>query len=407
MRVQSKKAPWVLVAGGFHRDGGMDKANLALAEYLLEQEHPVHIVGHRVDSRLERQPLATLHLVNRPGGVFALGEPMLDRRGRSVARKVLASWPEARVVVNGGNCIWPAINWVHCVHHAWHPRTDGAPWWYRVKSAITSNWARSRERSAIQAARLVITNSHTTRRQVLDHLRVDEHRVHTVYLGCDPAWGTIEPDEKIASRRALGLDIERPVAVFLGALGLDNNKGFDVLFEAWRRLCAAPDWDVDLLVAGSGKALPMWNARVAEAGLAARIRLLGFTDEVKRILAAADLLVSPVRYESYGLNVQEAICRGIPALISASAGIAERYPSELSAMLLPEPENISDLVARLRRWRVGMHTWRSAFQPFGAQLRAHTWRGMAEEMVSLIDRFRENAESRAPLCVSSEPVGRS
>ena len=27
--------------------------------------------------------------------------------------------PLARVVVNGGNCAWPDINWVHAVHAAW------------------------------------------------------------------------------------------------------------------------------------------------------------------------------------------------------------------------------------------------------------------------------------------------
>src|ERR1700676_2237649 len=111
MRAASQKSPWVLVAAGFHARGGMDKANLALAEYLLEQEIPVHVVAHGVDERIAKHPLVTVHIVSRPGGSFFLGEPLLDRKGRSVARQVTSRWPHAQVVLNGGNCIWPGINW--------------------------------------------------------------------------------------------------------------------------------------------------------------------------------------------------------------------------------------------------------------------------------------------------------
>ena len=129
----------------------------------------------------------------------------------------------------------------------------------------------------------------------------------------------------------------------MGALGYDDRKGFDVLFRAWERLCSRPDWDVDLLVAGSGPAAPAWHAKVKAAGLEHRIRLLGFTDQVKSVLAAADLLVSPVRYESYGLNVQEAICRGVPAMVSASAGVAEQYDAGFAPLLIPDPEDVSGI----------------------------------------------------------------
>ena len=71
------------------------------------------------------------------------------------------------------------------------------------------------------------------------------------------------------------------------------------------------------------------------------------------VLRACDALVSPVHYEAYGLNVQEAICCGLPALVSASAGIAEQYPAALADLLLPDPDDPADLAARLRRWRVG------------------------------------------------------
>ena len=183
----------------------------------------------------------------------------------------------------------------------------------------------------------------------------------------------------------------------MGGLGYDHRKGFDALFAAWERLCARPDWDVDLLVAGSGPAQPMWQTRISQAGLRGRIRLLGFSNDIKAVLAAADLLVSPVRYEAYGLNVQEAICRGIPAMVTASAGVAERYDAQYAPMLIPDPEDLIDLVNRLLAWRTAREDWRAKFRSFGDRLRSRTWRDTAMDLVSIVQNSNDCKVTGTPL----------
>ena len=379
--------PWVIIAAGFHQKGGMDKANHALADYLLEREIPVHLVTHSVDPLLEQHRLATVHLVARPAKSFYLGEFALAARGRKVARRVLREYPSAQVVSNGGNCVWPGINWVHYVHRAWSGPKRGSLV-YRVKDALAASRARRTEQAAFQRARLIISNSKRTTNEVVNYFGVDPGRVHTVYLGSDPAWGPISSEERAASRKLLQVAESRSLAVFVGALGYDDRKGFDVLFRAWEMLCSRPDWDVDLMVAGSGPAAPAWRAKVREAGLEDRIRLLGFTDQVKSVLAAADLLVSPVRYESYGLNVQEAICRGVPAMVSASAGVAEQYDAAFAPLLIPDPEDAGGLVERLLAWRSNQEQWRARVQPFGERLRSRSWRDTAADFVSIVEKER-------------------
>jgi glycosyltransferase involved in cell wall biosynthesis len=380
-------SPWVIVAAGFHQKGGMDKANLALADYLLERETPVHLVSHQVDPSLAQHPLATVHLVARPANSFFLGEFSLAARGRKVARQVLRQYPAAQVVSNGGNFVWPGINWAHYVHRAWTAPKRG-PLTYRLKDALAASHARRTEKAAFQRARLIISNSRRTSGELVKYFGVDPDRVHTVYLGSDPDWGPISPLERAASRNLLQVGGERGLAVFVGALGYDDRKGFDVLFRAWEILCSRPDWDVDLMVAGSGPAAPDWQAKVNRAGLRDRIRLLGFTEQVKSVLASADMLISPVRYESYGLNVQEAICRGVPAMVSASAGVAEQYDPEFAPLLLPDPENVDDVVMRLLAWRSNQEEWRARFQPFGHRLRSRGWRDTAADFVSIAEKER-------------------
>jgi len=378
--------PWVLVAGGFHRHGGMDKANLELAEYLAEQGTPVHVVCFGIDADLARNPMITVHMVPRPMKSYFLGRPLLDFTGRKIARRILKRWPDARVLVNGENCLWRGgINWVHYVHHAWDEGEIEGPLWFRVKERLSRWMVRRRERWAARMGRLFITNSDRTSYDLVKRLGVDQRRVHTIYLGAESEWEPVTAEEKAASRKSMNIAAERRVAIFVGAIAHDRRKGFDVLLEAWKRLCADPEWDVDLLVAGGGSALKMCREQVAGWELEQRIRFLGFSNQVPELLAAADVLVSPARYEAYGLNVQEAICRGVPAIVSAAAGVAERYGPEETPLLLQDPENVDDLIVMLRKWRSNIPLWEARFARLGAALRSYGWQDMARRMVSMVN----------------------
>ncbi len=310
----------------------------------------------------------------------------MDFTGRRIARRVVSRWPNARVLVNGDSCLWPGVNWVHYVHHAWKQGPPEGPLWFRTKERLSTWLTHKRERSAARVGRLFITNSNRTSRDLIELLGVDVRLVHTVYLGAESEWGPVTREEKAARRKSLNIPEGRPVAVFIGSIGHDRRKGLDVLLEAWRRLCADPQWDVDLLVAGSGSALGMCREQVSQWKLDQRIRLLGFSDQVRDLLAAADLLVSPVRYEAYGLNVQEAICRGVPAIVSSAAGVAEKYGPEFAPLLLPDPEDVDDLVARLRQWRSNMPAWAARFEELGDTLRRYGWQDMARRMVCMVNQ---------------------
>src|SRR5688500_10952457 len=104
-------APYVIVTGDFVRTGGMDMANLALASYLAERGVELHLVAHRVDTDLSAYPNVRVHFVSKPLDSYLLGGPLLDRAGCAWASRIAAR--SGRVVVNGGNCSWSDINWIH------------------------------------------------------------------------------------------------------------------------------------------------------------------------------------------------------------------------------------------------------------------------------------------------------
>jgi glycosyltransferase involved in cell wall biosynthesis len=210
--------------------------------------------------------------------------------------------------------------------------------------------------------------------------------VHTVYYGADAErFHPPSPEERTEARRALRVG-DGPALAFVGALG-DRRKGFDTLFRAFAALAAEEGgWDATLLVAGAGGELEAWTRRAAAAGLGDRIRFLGFRADVREVLFAADAVVAPTRYEAYGLAVQEALCTGIPAVVSRAAGVAERIPAPLDALLLDDPDDAGALSGRLLAWREGTGRFRAAAGELSVALRAWTWDHMAARLVDIVER---------------------
>ena len=371
--------PWLLAAGDFVPIGGMDTANHALASYLARRgEGDIHLVAHRVSSDLSAYPSIHVHRVPRPFGLHSLGEPLLTKIATRRAREILAAG--GHVVANGGNVDAGDVSWVHYVHAAYKPSAAGAL--NSVISATKHRWYVAAERRALTGARLIVCNSARTVNDVVDGVGIDPKRVGRVYYGIDPV--RFRPTHDSAgAKAALGLDALRPVVLFVGALG-DRRKGFDTLFSAWCDLCRAPEWDAHMLVAGSGAELGAWQARAARRGdVAKRMTFLGYRTDMPALIAAADLMVHPARYEAYGLGVHEALCCGVPAVVSASAGVAERFPHDLRPLLLQDVESVSELTSRLRTWRDGKDSFRDRAVAFSAALGARTWDDMARDIVAM------------------------
>src|SRR5207249_5629175 len=126
--------------------------------------------------------------------------------------------------------------WVHYLHVAFPPDPRGRLLQRLKRTVVYRIWHRA-ERQALTQARLVIANSETTRRGLLEHFGLDPARVQVVYYGVDPEqFQPVAPDERAAARARLGWPEQRPIVAFVGALG-DHRKGFDTLYAAWQTLC--------------------------------------------------------------------------------------------------------------------------------------------------------------------------
>jgi glycosyltransferase involved in cell wall biosynthesis len=132
----------------------------------------------------------------------------------------------------------------------------------------------------------------------------------------------------------------RPVVLAVGRLAAQ--KGFDVLIEAMTT-AAGRDPAPLLVIAGDGPLAAKLARRSRAVGC--DVRFLGPRRDVPALLAAADVVVVPSRWEGQPLIVQEALRAARPLVASRVGGIP-RLTGE-DAALLVQPDDPGPLAAAI------------------------------------------------------------
>jgi glycosyltransferase involved in cell wall biosynthesis len=272
------------------------------------------------------------------------------------------------VISNGGNFLSGDVTWVHCVHAFWPIAPFHPPLKARLTAQIAKRTARKRELVAFRRARVIIANSDQTRAHVLS-LGVDASKVARVYFGTT----VTEPQARLKEKKL----------IFIGALGWDCNKGLDRILGALRFLVRRPGFEHSLSIIGAGEDRP-WRRMVDKLGLVGRVQFLGRVEDVSPYLQEGELLVSPSRYEAYGLAVQDALAQEVPALVTRTAGIAERYPRGLAHLLVDNTDSPEVWAEAIALALSRSQSTGQALRDFSLQLCRRTWRTMSEEMESEI-----------------------
>jgi glycosyltransferase involved in cell wall biosynthesis len=135
----------------------------------------------------------------------------------------------------------------------------------------------------------------------------------------------------------------RPIVLAVGRLA--PQKGFDVLIEAMTIL-ARRDPTPALVIAGDGPLAGQLADRSRAAGI--DVRFLGQRADVPALLAAADVVAVPSRWEGQPLIVQEALRAGRPLVASRAGGIP-CLTGEDAALLVPpgDPAALASAVGAL------------------------------------------------------------
>ena len=111
---------------------------------------------------------------------------------------------------------------------------------------------------------------------------------------------------------------------------LEPQKGHDTVLQALASVSAP--WR--LSIAGTGSLERTLKERVERLGLMSRVHFLGARHDVPALLADADLLLFPSKWEGMGLVPLEAIASGVPVIASDLPAMRDLLPQ--SALVAPE-----------------------------------------------------------------------
>jgi glycosyltransferase involved in cell wall biosynthesis len=220
------------------------------------------------------------------------------------------------------------------VHADYRVEPKGHPWYMRaIDRALAPGTARAIAISRAVAEFAVEQQGFAPEQVSILHNPIDlEH------------FGPPTPEQRDAARRSFDLPPDLPVAICVARF--DPVKGVDLLLDAVsRELDHGPAFA--LLLVGDGPERPRLERQGARLRHPERIRWLGYQQDVRRALWAADLAVVPSRSEGLGLAALEAMATGLPVVATAVGGLPEIVSEESGALV--EPGNPAALGRALGR----------------------------------------------------------
>lgn len=119
------------------------------------------------------------------------------------------------------------------------------------------------------------------------------------------------PAPRTEARNRFGIGSDRPVWIFRSAPGNERTKGIDLIRAAMEAIGGQPLW-ISYGEGEPGTKTDNW-------------RHLGplCAEELVSLYSAADLLVAPSRFESFGMSVQECLGCGTPVLVLEGTAAGE------------------------------------------------------------------------------------
>lgn len=194
----------------------------------------------------------------------------------------------------------------------------------------------------------VVSVSESTRRDLVEFVRIRPERVQVAYNGADLARFAGAARSCAAAHVAAELDIDGPFILYTARLE-HPGKNHVRLLEALALLKQRGHLSHKLVLAGS-----RWNGTeviedtIAKLGLQHDVVITGFVENrlLPELYAAADVFVFPSLFEGFGIPLLEAMATGTPVCAANVSSIPEVVGD---AALLFDPLNTDDIARQLQR----------------------------------------------------------
>lgn len=171
---------------------------------------------------------------------------------------------------------------------------------------------------------------------------VSKARLSVVHSGIDPRRVAVDP---IARNE---LDVEDADPLIGNVAALVGHKDHGTLIDAMT-LVLRRFPNARLLIAGEGPLREAIEQQIEALNLSGAVRLLGYREDVPRLLNTFDLFVLSSNEEGLGTAVLDAMAAGVPVVATAAGGIPEMVRDGRTGLLssVNNPKLLAENIARM------------------------------------------------------------
>lgn len=211
-----------------------------------------------------------------------------------------------------------------------------------------------------------------------------------------------KPTDKIEAKKNIGASADEKLILFVGRI--EPLKGVDVLLYALKilltahpelRLCVwivggdisqrADEWPEELKKLSEIREVLAINTSVKFVGRKKQ-------EELPQYYNAADIMVMPSHYESFGITAVEAMACGTPVITTDVTGVSRLIDKEHSN-LITSANNPIGLAARMKLLLCNEKEYEQASSSVASSVRDLTWDNAADQFIKLCKSCSDDTKS--------------
>ncbi len=308
-----------------------------LSDHLLAQDHKNEFCLFFTHEHARRQwekraaNLQTFLVSENPYRRLGLDFPMQIRRLRPELFHYQYTGPLVRLS--------PEIVTIHDVSFVEHPEFFSTADHFRLLVTV---------RRAVRSARIILTVSEFSKREMVRIFNVPESKIRVIYNGVGPEF---RPLDALSIRKCLErYGLQSPYFLSVGNICRRKNQLAVVrAFAQWVNRRKSREHRL-VLVGKQAGSVRLLQDEIQRLGLdSSRIVLLGYVadGDLPALYAGAELFLFASLYEGFGLPVIEAMACGTPAVVSQSSCFPEIAGDAALFVDPQDPGSIADAIGQL------------------------------------------------------------